>query len=484
MPIETSMYSQTPAVKLDPAGAISAAQGVQNLQASRFDLVTKQVNSIRNVLGSLAQDPDVTPEKVQAAGSILVQQGMVHPQQLQTFMSDLQGKQGPALRGALSNYLATMMNAHENYINANGGGEGAASTGDGTILYRNSPRGGITQQGYVAARPSAEFNATPRPGPMQRGEDGQLYPTQETTGSAAAASGYVAPSVGINGPGVRNQLVAPTAPPARAPAANKLTGQPAAPAVPVAAPPAAAVTTTAASGAAPFGTLDRAAAPSPRIMGAAVGEADAAGIAGQASGKQFSADSDHAAKINERTFPLVKAVKMLDTLGKTGTGPGTEQFNQFKSLLQSAGLPGIDGDKIKNFDEAKKYLTDYVNRAGNSGTNDKLAAAFAGNPSVGISNAAASDVAKSAIALDRMRAAQVAEARRQNIPESRYSAWSAQWNATQDPRAYGVDIMGPAKTAALVANIKKSDPSGAAYSRFVKSLRAAHDSKLLSAGGE
>ena len=70
------------------------------------------------------------------------------------------------------------------------------------------------------------------------------------------------------------------------------------------------------------------------------------------------------------------------------------------------GVPGIDAEGIKNFDEARKYLTQYARQNGSTGTNDQLAAAFEGNPSVGISNAAATTVAKTALSLARLQNAQ------------------------------------------------------------------------------
>lgn len=349
MPIETSMYAQTPTTKLDPAGAISMAQGMQSLQASKFDLVTKQMNTVRTALGSLAQDPDVTPEKVQAAGAMLVQQGLVQPQQLQGFMSGLQGKSGPELRGALSNHLATMMSAHENYLNANGGGEQAISQGDGTLLYRNSPRGGITQQGFVAQRPSAEFNASTQAGPVVRTPEG-LMPTQETRGAAAAQGGYVAPGIGIAGPAVRNQLVTPSGPPARAPAVNKLTGQPAAPSasVPVAAPPAAAVAPSAAGGAA----LDRSAFGSPRVMGAAVGAAGAEERTAAASADQGVALEKASDAATDRKATLSS---MEDHVKNISTGPLSGTIKTVGGTInQVAAMGGMD-PIIKNQGEREKF---------------------------------------------------------------------------------------------------------------------------------
>lgn len=203
-------------------------------------------------------------------------------------------------------------------------------------------------------------------------------------------------------------------------------------------------------------------------------------VAGK-SGELLGNDLASAANYRREVFPLEQAIPALSKLGKTGTGPGTEQFNQLKSFLQSAGagkVLGIDVDKIKNFDEAKKYLTDWVMANGSTGTNDKLAAAFASNANVGISNAAAIDVAKSALAVRRMRHAQAMEFTKTGLPEGQYSRWAAKWNASQDPRAYGFDLMNREAAGKFLKSMSKEDRA-----RFETSLATAESNQLTSPRG-
>lgn len=173
----------------------------------------------------------------------------------------------------------------------------------------------------------------------------------------------------------------------------------------------------------------------------APGVAEAQVQTGAGSGAALNEARNHSLNYQSNVFPLEQAIPALEKLGKTGTGPGTEELNHVKSFLQSAGIPGLDPEKIKNFDEAKKYLTDFVNQNGNTGTNDKLAASFAGNPSVNISNAAAVDVAKAALSLRRMKQAQLVEFEKSGKPDSEFTKWASQWNLAHDPRAYGFDMM-------------------------------------------
>lgn len=189
---------------------------------------------------------------------------------------------------------------------------------------------------------------------------------------------------------------------------------------------------------------------------APLGESEGAREAAGQSGTQLATDRTNAADFTRQVFPLEQAIPKLEALGKTGTGPGTEETNQIKSFLQSLGIPGYDPEKIKNFDESKKYLTDWVMANGNVATNDKLAASFASNANVNISNAAAVDVAKAALALRRMKQAQVAAFEASGLPESQYTRWASQWNAKQDPRVYGFDLMTQVQRQAVIKSIPEN----------------------------
>lgn len=193
----------------------------------------------------------------------------------------------------------------------------------------------------------------------------------------------------------------------------------------------------------------------------------------EAGASHLAKDRIREADFQAEIYPLAQALPALETLGTKGTGPGTETINQLKSFILS-NVPGIKADDfdgtVKDFDLAKKYLTQFVTTNGSTGTNDKLAAAFAGNPSVGISNAAAKDVAKSAIALRRMQNAINQEFEAQNLPASQYSKWKAQAIQKTDPRAFGTDLMSDEVKKKLYDQLKKN-PTEA--KRFEDSLNLA-----------
>jgi hypothetical protein len=227
----------------------------------------------------------------------------------------------------------------------------------------------------------------------------------------------------------------------------------------------------------------------PTALPPGVGEAQV--ITGAGSGAALNDARQQSLNYKQNVFPLETAIPALERLGKTGTGPGTEELNHVKSFLQSAGVPGLDISKIKDFDEAKKYLTDFVNQNGNSGTNDKLAAAFAGNPSVNISNAAAVDVAKSALALRRMKQAQLVEFETAKgpdgnpLPDSEYAKFASRWNLSHDPRAYGFDMMTPAQRKNVLESLPEGK-NGAPGPRDLFKLQVmhAHDAGIIKPPGQ
>ncbi len=196
-----------------------------------------------------------------------------------------------------------------------------------------------------------------------------------------------------------------------------------------------------------------------RVPGPSTGLPPGEQEAASASGQQLAQERLRAAAFQRDTFPLQQAIPALEALGTKGTGPGTETINHLKSFVLS-NLPGVKesdfNGTVADYDKAKKYLTDFVNQTGNSGTNDKLAAAFAGNPSVGISNAATVDVAKSALALRRMSHAVYQDIEKQGLPAYQFSRAVAQRMNNIDPRAFGTDMMKDEAKAKLREQLNKN----------------------------
>lgn len=180
----------------------------------------------------------------------------------------------------------------------------------------------------------------------------------------------------------------------------------------------------------------------------------AAQITGGGSGTLLANARENSVSFPRQVFPLEQAISSLERLGPQGTGPGSDTINHIKSFALTMGMPSVDAKKIVDFDTAKKYLTDFVNQTGNSGTNEKLQAAFAGNPSVHIANESAVKVAKAALALRRADEARMKAFEDAGLPESDFAKFAGKWNREHDVRVYGMDLM----TAEQRKNVLKDLP--------------------------
>jgi hypothetical protein len=170
-----------------------------------------------------------------------------------------------------------------------------------------------------------------------------------------------------------------------------------------------------------------------------------------ASAKQLGEDRIRAATFKQTSYPLTQAIPLIQKLGATGVGPGSEEWNHFKTLLQSWGIPTGAGDKTTMYNELKKYLNQNVMQTGNTSTNDKLESSFASSPNLNLDDNALLNLSKSALSLQRLQQAQVLafdQATDKNgnpLPVSDYSKWATKWSTGQDVRAFGWDLMTPAE---------------------------------------
>ena len=179
---------------------------------------------------------------------------------------------------------------------------------------------------------------------------------------------------------------------------------------------------------------------------------------------EVAADRAKEANYAREVLPLEKVIPTLEKLGPTGTGPTTEALNEVRSALVSLGMAnGKMVEDTKLFDEARKYLAQ-ISLTGDPNTNDKLAAAFSANPNIGISQAANVDIAKSLLALRRLENAKVRAFEKSKLPENQYAQFATQFMATEDPRAYGVDLMTPEAKKALYESLSPEEKPGFAAS--------------------
>lgn len=166
----------------------------------------------------------------------------------------------------------------------------------------------------------------------------------------------------------------------------------------------------------------------------------------QASQQAYTQDVNDAGGFSQRMLGLSNAEKAL---AGAQTGKGGQALQDWRSLLNTIGVPLSDADKGKavSFDLARKYLTDYANRRGAAlgmGTDAAREMIHAANPSVDINKAAAQDILKVIRGLERMQNAQVAVAQANHVSSDQYANWRSSWNRSVDPQGFMADQL-PAK---------------------------------------
>ena len=433
------------------------------IDTSKLKLINEQWGTVNKELSTLLANPNVGPNDVAAGMQNLVNLKLVPPEMSAQFLKTMPTQGGPQMQEFLKAQLLRGQTTIE-AVNHHYGVSGLINTGGGIQPVVSSPKFGVRSTGLpiqAQTPPTSEVLDTDPNSPTynQRKMQGPT-PPQSTSGSV----GIPPPAPGFNVPGAGTGAGtgAEALPVRRFPTSNVIPGPSSnfggnvtgatvenAPALPVAPnTPNSAV-------------ANRFPAPNGPVTGLAPGVGEAMSATGTASGLQLAKARDTAANFQREVFPLAQAIPELEKLGTKGTGPGTDTLNHMKSFILS-NVPGIKESDfgfgtVKDFDKAKKYLTDFVNQTGSSGTNDKLAAAFAGNPSVHISNAAAVDVAKSALALRRMQQAAYLEFENSGLPDHQFSKWMAKRNNEIDPRAFGTDLMNDTAKKKLLDQLNK-DP--------------------------
>ncbi|HEX5508914.1 MAG TPA: hypothetical protein VFX37_10465 [Pseudolabrys sp.] len=219
--------------------------------------------------------------------------------------------------------------------------------------------------------------------------------------------------------------------------------------------------------------------------GMATGVAPGFGEAAGASGAQMANERAKAATFGSDMFAMNQLKENLEKLGKTGTGPGTQDINNLKSFVQTnlGWVPGAktvigDPSKISNYDEAVKYATQLAaNRASmfGHGTDQALATSLIGSPNTHISNLGGVDLTKAIIGLRRMEQAQILEADRQEIQPGQYSKFAARFATSVDPRGFMFDQYDKKQ----LQNIAKTLKTPAQRQRFNATVKLAIDNGLI-----
>ena len=165
-----------------------------------------------------------------------------------------------------------------------------------------------------------------------------------------------------------------------------------------------------------------------------------------------------------------------------GQQPTTDEYAERRErlLIQViARWTGVDPEKISNYSEVEKYLTQGLQgRAANFGahTDMQLATTASGSPNVHITDLAGVPLIKATIAMRRMEQAQILENSKFGGPQ--YTDEAGKWAVRQDPRAYMLDMLPPEQVKQLQTTLK-----GPERARFNASLRAAIRSGVVTPPG-
>lgn len=188
------------------------------------------------------------------------------------------------------------------------------------------------------------------------------------------------------------------------------------------------------------------------------------------SATQYNADVNDAGGFAQRMQGLTNAEKALKG---AQSGKGGQALQDWRATLNTLGVPLSAEDQAKavNFDEAKKYLTDYANRRGAAlgmGTDAGREMIHAANPSVDINKPAALDILKVIKGLERMQNAQVAASSSQGVQPGDYAAWRAGWNRSVDPAGFMADQIPAAQRVKTFDAMKP-----AAQAKYVNAVKSA-----------
>lgn len=443
--VDTSSYpkSAMPVSPLEVAGKIGALQQQkQAIDQSKLDQANQALTYMTRAMGSLG--PNASKEDYLKVGQNAVDQGLVPQNTLNVYQERLQ-----AAPDAPSFYKEFMTAAadHQQQIQMHTGINANLNNGATDYQGKIDPLTG----GFRPATQSAN----------------QPPPTQPTVNNARTL-----PTGAPNPDYLQPGIVGPAGPAGVVPAPSQPSARP----MPVQRP---GLTTG------PIGPTvqtgdnfkGRFSGQPAIVTGGAPGAAESIRTGAEGGATALVAARQRASNYQREIFPLEQAIPALEKLGTKGTGPGTDTINNLKSFVLS-NIPGVKASDfngtVADYDKSKKYLTDFVNQTGNSGTNDKLAAAFAGNPSVGISNAAAVDVAKSALALRKMQHAEQIAFEKSELPEKDFQKFSINFNSNQDPRAYGINMMDKDKLKKMLEGMSPEERQ-----TFNKSLITAHDAGVI-----
>lgn len=188
----------------------------------------------------------------------------------------------------------------------------------------------------------------------------------------------------------------------------------------------------------------------------------------EGAAESYNTASEAAGKYAQRVNPLRSAIPILEKMKETDIGPTSERWNDIKSTAITLGagkiIGGIDPEKIKDYNELKKYLSQYSSQAAATmgpKTNDGLATAVTSNPNVHMDRMSALDLTKVALGVERMQQAGIREFNAMvesgRAAPSGFNKFMVKWASEQDPRAFVYDLLTPEQQAKMKKGLSKAE---------------------------
>lgn len=466
--LEPDISSYNQPLPVSPLKTVSDLQSLQsnaiNIDKQKLDLMNTQFGLMNQELSTMIDDPTITKEQAAKRLTTFATTLKLPPEAVKHMMNELAA--APSVKAFSENALRRGMDTQQR----------------------------INQQyGAVADKSDSQFNYQGVQQPASKG--GGFIP-------ATKSAIQVPPTTPIQDPSGRPGLVGPAAAPGFAPASGLPVEAPAARAAPVPSPrprPALPVERTGPAGptvsnGSEFNNRFSAAFPNAIATGPAPGVAGANQAVAEQSGKDYAVDLNRAKNFQADIYPAVRVLDILKAEGPQAFGVGTDNLNTLKNAIVTW-FPNVDPKTIQsvaNFEEAKKQLVALARSAGNTGTNDQLAAAFEANPNTKMTGATVENVLKSVIALRKMQHAQTLLFGQQGLQPSEYSQWISKNQNVLDPRAFGFDIMSNDAKTKLLETMATKDRNGnwiakkgkeREFNRFENSLSFANDAGLIEPPG-
>jgi hypothetical protein len=484
--VDTSSYPKAPLPVQSPLAVASQINNFQQqnlaISQAQLDQANQGFTYLTRAMSSLG--PNATKDQYKEVGANAVKLGLVPQNMLNVWDERVDAApDSPTFFNQVTNAVQSHQQILQNYKGT------PSSTSDNANIYQG------VQGGLSSPNPGGFIPVTQAPIQLSPSQPIPGGPAGTTPGVVGAPPAGVRPSLPVAGPvavPVRQGLPVQQAA-ATAPAPVSANPRP----LPVAAPTTGATgPTTDITAKVPteFNNRFNAAFPNAIATGPAPGVAEAQESVGKQSGTDYATDLTRAKNLQTDLYPMHRVLDILNEEGPKAFGPGTQGLNAVKSALVTW-LPNVDQktiDGVSNFEQAKKYLVQAARTAGNTGTNDQLAAAFEANPNVGMSGATIENVVKSNIALRKMQNAQTLLFGQQGLPASEYSQWVAKNQNVLDPRAFGFDMMTPEAKTKLMDGIATKDNAGnfvakkgkeKDFNKFEQSLSFANDAGLIAPPG-